>query len=82
MEVRAAGCGRVPAVRRRAAGGRVASRLRAEAGQADLPRATAGAELRWVALRRRWPPQPLSSAPPPPPPPGARARGGQMFDTK
>ena len=42
------------------AGGRVASRLRAEAGQADLPRTPAGAGLRWVALRRRWPqPAPL-----------------------
>ena len=62
--MRACKRGRQAAVPRLRAGDRVASRLRAEAGQADLPRAPAGAGLRWVALRRRWPqPAPLISPP-------------------
>ena len=45
---------------RSSSGGRVAFRLRAEAGRADLPQAPAGAGLQWAALRRRWPqPAPL-----------------------
>jgi len=57
--MRACKRGRQAGTRRRA-DARVAFRLRAEAGRADLPQAPAGAGLQWAALRRRWPqPAPL-----------------------
>ena len=61
--MRACKRGRQAGTRRRA-DARVAFRLRAEAGRADLPLAPAGAGLQWAALRRRWPqPAPLISPP-------------------
>ena len=61
--MRACKRGRQAGTRRRA-DARVAFRLRAEAGRADLPQAPAGAGLQWAALRRRWPhPAPLISPP-------------------
>ena len=61
--MRACKRGRQAGTRRRA-DARVAFRLRAEAGRANLPQAPAGAGLQWAALRRRWPqPAPLISPP-------------------